>query len=393
MLNPELQAARASIGEAEALLITAKTLPNPEIGVGFGVGVLGTDGFKLDTDLLFELLKPGEREARQAVASARIAVTRAEVLAKEYEVAAETRQLIFAVLIAEQTIGILDAELALRQQAADLIRGRRDVGEANELDVSAVDLELVEVQRDRRLAQNELEQTRLALNHGLGLPPQTVINLELSGKPLDIPLLDSVQADELGKMLLSARLDLKAREAAYQVAEDELRLAVTRQYLKLRAGPLYSHDGDSENFGGVAASVEIPIFDRNQGEIAEETAARDRVRAEYVADLHRLRSEAASALARVRAARTEIDTQDREVLPLLERSQALSRAAFEARDLTVLDWVTAQQRTLRTRRAYLDTVIAYRGALLDLEALAGFPVWRFAPEIPNPTPSNDRSNP
>jgi outer membrane protein TolC len=393
MLNPELQAARASIGEAEALLITAKTLPNPEIGLGFGVGLLGTDGFKLDTDLLFELLKPGERDARTAVAAARIAVTRAEVLAKEYEVAAETRRLVFAVLIAEQTIGVLDAELALRGQAAGLIRRRRDVGEANDLDITAVDLELVEVQRDRRLAQIELEQTRIALNRGLGLPPQTVVKLELSGKPLDIPLLDTVQADELSERLLSVRLDLKAREAAYQVAEDELSLAVTRQYMKVRAGPLYSHDGVSENFGGVAAALEIPIFDRNQGEIAEKTAARDRVRAEYIAELHRLRSEASSALARVRAARTEIDTQDREVLPLLERSQTLARAAFEARDLTVLDWVSAQQRALRTRRAYLDTVIAYRAALLDLEALAGFPLWRFAPQAPDPTPSNDRSNP
>ncbi|MBA4039458.1 MAG: hypothetical protein C0468_03905, partial [Planctomyces sp.] len=36
MLNPDLQAARASIGETEALLISAKTLPNPEVGVGFG---------------------------------------------------------------------------------------------------------------------------------------------------------------------------------------------------------------------------------------------------------------------------------------------------------------------------------------------------------------------
>ncbi len=393
MLNPELQAARASIGEAEALLISAGTLPNPEIGVGFGVGLLGTDGFKLGTDLLFEFLKPGEREARKAVASARIAVTRAEVLAKEYEVAAETRRLVFAVLIAEQTIGILDAELALRQQAAGLIRGRRDVGEANELDISALDLELVEVQRDRRLAQIDLGQTKLALNRGLGLPPKTVIKLELSGRPLDIPLIDTVQADELGERLLSARLDLKAREAAYQVAEEELRLAVTRQFLKLRAGPMYEHDGVSENYAGVSASVEIPIFDRNQGEIAEKTAARDRVRAEYAADLHRLRSDASSALARVLAARTEIDAQDREVLPLLERSQALSRAAFEARDLTVLDWVTAQQRALRTRRAYLDTVIAYRRALLDLEALSGFPVWRFSPEAPDSTPSNDRSTP
>jgi cobalt-zinc-cadmium efflux system outer membrane protein len=384
MLNPDLQAARASIGETEALLITAKTLPNPEVGIGFGVGLLGTDGFKLDTDLLFELLKPGEREARQAVATARIALTRVEVLAREYEIAAEVRRLAFNVAVAEQAIVVLGAELALRQQAADLVRRRKDVGEANDLDISAVDLELVEVQRDRRLAQIELDQARLVLNKGLGLPPSTVITLESSGRPLDVPLIDAVQFGDLDERLLSSRLDLKAREAAYQVSEEELRLATARQFLKLKAGPLYEHDGVSENFAGVSASVEIPIFDRNQGEIAEKTAARDRARAEYTAALHRLRSDAAAALARVRAIRAEIDTQEREVLPLLERSRTLSRGAFEARELNVLDWVTAQQRALRTRRAYLDTVISYRRALLDLEALSGFPVWRFAP-LPEPS--------
>ncbi|MBX3367407.1 MAG: TolC family protein [Phycisphaeraceae bacterium] len=394
MLNPDLHAARASIGETEALLITAKTLPNPEVGLGFGVGLLGTEGFKLDTDLLFELLKPGEREARQAVAAARNAVSRAEVLAREYEVAAEVRRLVFTVVVAEQAAAVLDAELALRQQASGLVRRRKDVGEANDLDISAVDLELVEVQRDRRLAQIELEQARLALNRALGLPPGAVITLEASGKPLDVPLVDAVQTGDLDERLLANRLDLRAREAAYRVSEEELRLATARQFLRLKAGPNYEHEGKSENFAGVSASVEIPIFDRNQGEIAERTAARDRSRAEYAAALHNLRSEAAAALARVRALRAEIDTQQREVLPLLERSQTLSRGAFEARELNVLDWVTAQQRTLRSRRAYLDTVISYRRALLDLEALGGFPVWRFAPAPePSTASSHERNTP
>ncbi|MBX3357455.1 MAG: TolC family protein [Phycisphaeraceae bacterium] len=396
VLSPDLRAARAGIGESEALLIKAKTLPNPEIGVGFGLGIVGTNGFKLDTDLLFELLKPGERSARQAVAASRIELSRAEVLAKEYSLAADVRRLAFDVLVAEQAVAILDSEVALRQQASDLLRQRRVVGEANDLDVSAVDLELVEVQRDRRLGLAELEQARIALNRAMGLPPPTTVRLEASGKPLEIPLVELPDDDTLGERLLTSRLDLKAREAQYQVAEDELMLAVSRQYAKLKAGPLYSHEGASDNYAGVSASIEVPIFDRNQGEIAERTAARDHVRAEYVAELHRLRSEAASTLARVRASKAEIDIQDREVIPLLERNQTLFRSAFQARELNVLDWVTAQQRSLRTRRAYLDTLTAYRRALLDLEALSGFPVWRLIakePESESPTPLHNGSNP
>ena len=392
--NPELQAARAAIGESEALLIAAKTLPNPEIGVGFGLGLPGTDGFKLDTDLLLELLKPGERDARQGVATSRIAASKAAVFAKEYEIAAESRRRGFEVIVAEQTVVILDAELALRQQAADLIRSRKDAGEANNLDVYAVDLELAEIQRDKRLAVIEQEQARLTLNQSLGLPPHVRVPLQQSGHAIDVPLIDTAIGDDIDERLLQFRLDLKAREAMYEVSEGELRLATSRQFAKLKAGPLFSHEGDDANYAGISASIEIPIFDRNQGEIAEKTAARDHTRAEYVADLHRLRSEAAAVLARVQGLRQEIDTQNRETISLLERSQALYRSAFDARELSVLDWIAAQERALRTRRAYLDTIVSYRRALLDLEALTGFPTWRFAPpQIQPHQTSIEGSNP
>lgn len=394
-LNPDLQAARASIGESEALLVAAKTLPNPEFGVGFGAGLPGTSGFKLDTRLLFELLKPGEREARQAAASARIAESRAAVLAREYDVAAATRAAAFAVLVAERSAEFLDSELDLRRQAADLVRRRRELGESNDLDVAAVDLELVDVQRDRRRLDLDLAEARLRLNEILGLPPTCEIALQESGRPLGIPMVDPNAADEIGERLLANRLDLKAREAAYTVAEEDLRLAIARQWAKIKVGPLYEHEGTSDNYAGIDASVEIPIFDRNQGEIADRTAVRDRVRAEYVADLHRLRADAAAALARVLAARAEIEAQDRDVLPLLDRSQRLFRSAFEARELSVLDWVTSQQRSLRARRANFDAVVAYRRALLELESLSGFPAWRLASETvgDQASTSTDRSNP
>lgn len=393
--NPGLQAARASIGESEALLIAAKTLPNPEFGLGFGPGLPGTSGFKLDAGLLFELLKPGEREARQASASARIALSRAEVLAKEYEVAAMTRALAFDVRVAERSVEFIESELDLRLQAVDLVQRRRTLGEANDLDVAAVDLELVEVQRDSRRSGLDLAEARLALNRVLGLPPGSAIALEDSGKPISIPMVDPIAAHELGGLLLENRQDLKAREVEYTVAEEELRLAIARQWARVKVGPFYEREGSASSFAGIDASVEIPIFDRNQGEIADRIAVRDRVRAQYVADLHRLRSDAAAALARVLAARTEVEAQDRDVLPLLERSQRLFRAAFDARELSVLDWVTSQQRSLRARRANFDAVVAYRRALLELESLSGFPVWRLAPQIagdPAPT-STDRSNP
>lgn len=381
-MNPDLHAARAALGETEALLVRANTLPNPEVGVGLGAGILGAGGFKLDTDLLFELLRPGERSARVGVADASITASRAEILAREYELAARVRRATFEVLVAEQVVAILDQEASLRNRAVEIVRQRRDIGEANELDVTSAELELTEILRDQRLAQIDLDQSRLALDRAVGLPPGFPLPLEQSGKSIDIPLVEGTSATQVDEQILSRRLDLKAREATYQIAEQELRLAIAGQYPKLKFGPAFSHEGVSDNYLGIGASIEVPLFDRNQGEIAEKAAARDRIRAEYIADLHRLQAEAMAALSRVRAMRAEIDTQQKHLLPLLDRSQTLFRSALEAKELSVTDWVSAQQRGLRARRAYLDTLVSYRRALLDFEAATGEPIATFAPDEP-----------
>jgi outer membrane protein TolC len=253
---------------------------------------------------------------------------------------------------------------------------RRAVGEGNDLDVSAAELDLAEIRRDRRLASVELQESTLELNRLIGLPPSYEVRLSDSGKPLSVTIFDDPSDETLQERLLAGRLDLRAKEAEYRVAEEELRLAVARQYPRLKLGPSYEHEGSSDNFIGVAAMIELPIFDRNQGGIAAGNAARDRLRAEYTALLHRLRAQAFAARARVRAARAEVETQEREVLPLLDRNQHLFRGAFEARELSVLDWITSQQRALRTRRAYLDSLAAYRLALLDLDAATGLSMSR-----------------
>ena len=66
---------------------------------------------------------------------------------------------------------------------------------------------------------------------------------------------------------------------------------------------------------------------------------------------------------------------------------AFDSAVQEARELSVTDWVSAQQRALRARRSYLDTLVAYRRALLEFEAATGKPIATFAPVEPVSSPS------
>ena len=76
----------------------------------------------------------------------------------------------------------------------------------------------------------------------------------------------------------------------------------------------------------------------------------------------------------VRAAKAEVDAQEQQVLPLLARSQELFEGAFAARDVNIIDWIAAQQRNAQSRREYLDALVRYREAVIELESALGQPM-------------------
>ncbi len=373
-LNPELQAKRAGTGEAAASLIVAGLWPNPQIGVSARPGIDGASGYVLEGDLLFQLLRPGESDAQKKVAGAGLAGVRADLVTEEYRVVADVRQQRLAVLAAERSVALFEEAADLRKLSADLVRKQRQIGEATELASSATELELAESHRDVRKARTELATEMRALNRILGLPPEYPLKLIGFGEPLTVIVLDDISDEELDRRLVAGRPELRAKEAAFEKAEQELRLAVIGQYPRLGLGPAFERELGGEKSLGIGLSLELPLFNRNQGEIAEKQAARDRVRAEYVALLHRLRSDAFSARATVRAAKAEVEGQEKDILPLLRRNQELFEGAYRARELNIVDWITAQERAVNARREYLDALVTYRKAVIEIDVAMGRPL-------------------
>lgn len=373
-LNPDLRSKRLEIGEAQALLIGAGLWPNPVISLGWRPEVGAAKGYVAEGSFLMELLRPWERSARKDAAIARVDQVTAEIVAEEWRVVREARSLRIAVLFLEQSGSVLDEEVALREGTLTLTKRRREVGEGTELDISVAELELSEIRRDRRRVQTEFETARRELNRALGLPPGYALKLSDSGKPITISVFDDVDDQELDRRVLAGRFELRAKEAAYHRAEHELRLAVYRQWPALFAGPSASREAEGGKFLGAELDLEIPIFNRNQAEIAEKESQRERTRAEYSALLHRLRADAYEARSQLRRAKLEIEAEEKEVLPLIKRSQGLFEAAYRARELSVLDWVTAQRRAVGARRTYLESLVRYRNALVGLETATGLPL-------------------
>lgn len=205
-LNPDLRAKRLEIGEAQALLITAGIWPNPAAGAALRPGIAGAPGWSADADLLFELLRVGERSARTDVALARIEEVRAEVVAGEWALVADVRRERLAVLSREDRFRILQEEATLRERVRDLIRRRREIGDATDLEVALADVDAAEVKRDVRFAETALATARRGLNRILGLPAGLSVPLAGSGKPLGFSLFEDVPDEEVERRLLQGPL-------------------------------------------------------------------------------------------------------------------------------------------------------------------------------------------
>src|SRR6202790_2661995 len=77
------------------------------------------------------------------------------------------------------------------------------------------------------------------------------------------------------------RLDVRRSLAQYAAAEDDLQLEIAKQYPDVQIGPGYTYE-EKNNFFTLGVSTTLPIFNRNQGPIAEAEARRKEAAASFL---------------------------------------------------------------------------------------------------------------
>lgn len=366
-LNPELAERRAGLGLSEAALIDAGLWPNPEVGV---TALGGAPGFSLDLDLLQPLLRPGERAAKREMAEADQRAAVAELAAAEWSLVAEVRTARVELLAGMALQGAAEESERIATRAAQAATAQRGLGEATELDVAQATWEAAEATTVVRSAQAEVGRGRQVINRLLGLPPHARLTLTGAGQPLVWNAPPLVPEADLGAAVLDGRWELATAKERYLRSDAALRVALAKQYPSLRIGPALSHD-DSGTGLGIGASVELPIFDRNQGGIRAAEAERDQALAAYRAVLHRLTADAAAAQADLERASTQVAILDHDLQPAATRAMALADQALAAKDWELSTWLAVRRRWIESQRARLDAVVAAARAGIALDAALG----------------------
>jgi outer membrane protein TolC len=370
--NPDLRSARARHQAAQAQRKQDSVLPNPVVGGSIGYLLSGpgdatawTASITQDITSLITL-KP-RREAAKATADE----VDASLLWEEWQTIGKARLLVIDLVEGQR-------QLALQQEALDLLTQREsritkaiDAGNVDRVTVAS-DLSAA---ADARTAFHDLQRRQLdqqqQLAALLGLKPDVAVPLAASLAPAD---LDAASIRQQADSISRRRPDLVALQLGYRAQEATLRAAVLAQFPPLSIGYDASQDNSRVRSGGPAVSFALPIFDRNQGNVAIAKATREQLHQEYTVRMATSRDEVDALLDQY----AQLQQQRQTLVPAKDdalRASGQARRAWQDGLVDMRTYVDLEVAALNRQAA----LVATEQAMLEQQAAAELLVGRGMP--------------
>ncbi|MAW61712.1 MAG: hypothetical protein CMJ94_12900 [Planctomycetes bacterium] len=375
--QPRLRARYLEVGVAHAEFVQAKLLANPffDFAARFPSGGGGT---VLEAILGFELLDLWQAPRRRAWAERQLDATVLQIAWEASAALDQTRHAYLQVVTADVALA-LEQELATHARAQqELVEQRRQAGAADLAAVQRAALETSEAELAVQSAALAATRARSELGKALGWSGSLdgiALQDDTFGAWLVALQEDSALAfsEEGLRQDLAGRLDLRALRQSVEALEARLAWEEARVFPRASAGLNFERSGGVKELGP-ALSVQLPVFDRNQAQIA---------RAELLLEQARLLEQAACADAAqdLRLAWQRFE-QDRRALvdtgrTLHEAARGVEQSVEEARQIgaaTQMDVLRARADRLRVERTMLQLRAEFALAASALERERGRPL-------------------
>lgn len=342
--QPDLDRAQAQRRAAEAAAITAGKWPNPTAGLSFERNMdapTGQSAWTRGFALGVPLETAGRRDIRieQARQSAQAAHWR------EAEAVWQVRSRVRAALLAAYPIDEpLRLQRDLQQDIARIVERRFAAGLASQPDLTQARLTLDRAALALSENAQHAAESRARLAAVVGVPATALQGVKLDFDAFDrLPPVADLPSVELRRAALLSRADVLAALADYEVAQAALQREVARQYPDISLGPGYTWDAGQVKWS-LGLSLVLPLFDRNEGPIAEAKARREAAAASFRAVQARAIAELDEALAGYGHALATVETADA-LLRGQRRTERAAAAAFRAGEADRLAWMSARYET------------------------------------------------
>lgn len=380
--HPSLKAARMAVEEARGRQLGAGRLANPTVGVDSrNETYLSPGEVMLSLDQSFPITRRLRLE-KQLTAQL---VTAAELEVKDAErrLISDAQTLAVQVLAIEQQRALRQQQIELAAKLSEFVTERAKVGELSTLDAAQAQVDAQRLIVEARKLASESRSLLGTLKPMLSLDPDDALSLSGALPEMNVP----------GKgASWMMRADYQLAEAKVTASQTDISLAKANKWQDVNAGlfagPEYQNaSGDDRRTNGVIGfriSLPLPFWNKNEGQIAEKTAAAERVRLERAALAKQIRSDAENARKDMQASHDLArETRDK-LLPLVIEQTGKLEKAYESGQTDLLSILRAREQRLQLEAAALDAVRDFHLARIRYEAAIGKHAPAPMPAAPQP---------
>lgn len=281
----------------------------------------------------------------------------------------------FADLTREQLENELARTMKARYDETTRISGARfRAGEISEADFRKIELEGLRYKNVVIDADTELDLARLHLAALLGLGAAS----DLPGPAVmsnDARVAPSLAV--LTAQALQDRPDLRAASQGHELAEATIAAAQREAYPDISLGVAYTHSefqvsGDNPNAVALTLSLPLPVFDRNQANIARSRNDAKRFDNDVARLAIQIRLDVAQSVRRLQRASGLVDIYEQGgMLERADKALKVAENSYRAGSVSLIELLEAQRTFIDTRAQYLRAQHDYRQAVIDVAHATG----------------------
>ena len=384
--NHNLLAARTTIQQSEAEEITQNLRPNPTLFADWEYLPLGSPAHQNSTlyggestgqylqnntegdiGVSYLIERGGKRHDRLQAQRDITAQTRSLVADNARGLTFQTATLFYNAQLAESTLELAEKDVKSFQQTVDISEHQYKVGGLSENDYLMIKLQLLQFESDVEQAQLAKVQSLSDLRQLLGYESVSAnydVVSDFEYEPVKANL------DDLQLKALQNRPDLRAAQQGVTAANSQLELqkAIGHQDVTVQAN--YSHTGGI-NAVSLYGSIPLPIFNRNQGEIARARFAITQAEEQEKATNGQALTDVYDAYQGLRSNDKVVLLYISTYLDVATRSRDINEYAYHHGGASLLNFLDAERSYRATQLAYRQALASYLLALEQLREAVG----------------------
>ncbi len=262
--------------------------------------------------------------------------------------------------------------LKLAERLEEIARERYEAGAVAQLEVIQAQLAVARARADLQVARQEEKVSLSQLNALLNEPATTAWDLQgsigdLPPRP-DLPeLIDRAYASNAGLQHLAQEQQVEERRHALLKAERV-------PNVELEFGTDFNSPRDFSVGPRSQLSFMLPIFTRNQGQIAESRARQRVLEAQTQANRRAVAGRVEAVYYELSARRAQVELFRQDLLPATQRVEQLAEESYRAGKSSILTLLDAQRNVQQVEREYLESERDLQTAFAELEETVGAPL-------------------